>query len=50
MIAYQIQNNEDILQNIYSLSLFDHRIEDDKKSYELVEYPNKKIIMSKNFL
>ena len=47
MLSYQIQNNEDIPPNIYSLSLFDHRIWDDKMSYELVEYPNKKIIRPK---
>ena len=46
---YQIQNKEDILPNIYLLSQFDHQIEDDKMSYELIEYPNKKITLSKNF-
>ena len=49
VFVYQIQNNEDILPNIYLLSQFDDQIEDDKMSYELVEYPNKKIIPSKNF-
>ena len=37
-----------ILPNIYLLSQFDQRIEDDKISYELIEYPNKKITPSKN--
>ena len=49
VFSYQIQNNEDILPNIYSLSQFDHRIEDDKMSYELIEYQDKKIISSKNY-
>ena len=39
---YQIQSNEDILLHICSLSHFSHQFEDDKMSYELVEYLNKK--------
>ena len=49
MFVYQIENNEYILPNIYLLSHFDHKIEDDKMSYELIDYPNKKIISSKKF-
>ena len=47
--VYQIQSNEDILPNICLLSQFAHQIEDDNMSYELTEYQEKKIIMSKNF-
>ena len=49
MPVYQIQSNEDILPNICLLSQFSHKIEDDKMSYELTEYQDKKIILSKNF-
>ena len=49
VFVYEINNNEDIIPNIYSLSQFAHQIEDDKMSYGLVEFPNKKIIPSKNF-
>jgi len=47
--VYHIQSNEDILPNICLLSQFSHQIEDDKMSYELTEYQDKKIILSKNF-
>ena len=47
--VYQIESNEDILPNICLLSQFAHQIEDDKMNYELTEYQDKKIIMSKNF-
>ena len=43
------QGNEDILSNICLLSQFAHQIEDDKMIYELTEYQENKIIISKNF-
>ena len=48
VFVYQRQNNEGSLPDIYSLSQFVHQIEDDRMSYEPIEYPNKKIILSKN--
>ena len=47
--VYQMQNNINILLNIYSQSQFSHQIKYGKMSYEPIEYPNKKIIKSKNF-
>ena len=47
--VYRIQSNEDILPDICLLSQFAHQTEDDKMSYELTEYEDKKIILSKNF-
>jgi hypothetical protein len=35
-------------QDICSLSRSVHQIKDDRMSYEPIEYPNKKIILSKN--
>ena len=49
LFVYQLQNIEDTLPNISLLSLFVHPIEGDNMNYEPVEYPNKKIIQSKNF-
>jgi hypothetical protein len=47
----QLRGNEPILglniPDICSLSQFFYQIEDDRMSYEPIEYPNKKIIMSK---
>ena len=43
--VYQIQSNEDILPNTCLLSQFSHQIEDDKMSYELTEYQDKKILL-----
>ena len=41
---YLMQNNEDILLDIYSQYLFAYRIEGGKMSYDPIEYPKKKII------
>jgi hypothetical protein len=48
VFIYQRQSDEGSIPNICSLSLFLHQIEDDRMSYEPIEYPNKNIIMSKN--
>jgi hypothetical protein len=49
VFAYQMQNNEDNLPNICSLSLFAHYIEDDKMNSEPIGSPNNKIIQFKIF-
>jgi hypothetical protein len=43
-----LNSNKGSLPDICSLSQFGHQIEDDRMSYEPIEYPNKKIILSKN--
>ena len=47
-IVFLKWNNIDILPNIYSQPQFSHLIKDGMKSYEPIEYQNKKIISSKN--
>ena len=47
--VYHMQNKKYILLEISSQYQFSHRIEDDKMSYELIEYPIKNLIQSKNF-
>ena len=48
VFVYRLQNMEDTLPNICLQFMFVYQIDDDKMSYELVEYPNNKIIQSKN--
>ena len=48
VFVYHRQSNEANLPDIFSLSQFFHQIENDNMSYEPIEYPSKKIIMSKN--